>query len=253
MVEAGQSLICFCTGTDYSHFFVAHRKPADNYLEKRGFWKRENGAQGQEHTMTKRRKLYVVDDEAVVRASIISLVQAHGDFECHEFPNGDAFLDALGRLEPGCVILDLQLQGANGQTVMKALSGRPDFQMIVVTGFGDLAAAIEAFRAGAVDFFYKPYEMRPLLDAIDRAYHLIEHGADRADLVADAKARIARLGPIEAEILAGLVAGQTNQDLARALALDARTVQIHRARALAALDAPSLLAAIRTAALAGWR
>ncbi len=202
--------------------------------------------------MTKRRKLYVVDDEAVVRASIISLVQAHGDFECHEFPSGEVFLDALGGLDPGCVILDLQLQRSNGQTVMRALSGRPDFRMIVVTGFGDLAAAIEAFSAGAVDFFYKPYEMRPLLDAIERAYQLIEQGADRAELVADARARIARLGPLEAEILAGLVRGQTNQDLARSLVLDARTIQIHRARALAALDAPSLLAALRTAALAGW-
>jgi two-component system response regulator FixJ len=201
--------------------------------------------------MTKRR-LYVVDDEAVVRASIISLVEAHGDFDCEEFPSGDAFLARLDQLEPGCVILDLQLQHSNGRTVIDALSGRPDFRMIVVTGFGDLAAAIEAFRAGAVDFFYKPYEMRPLLDAIDRAYHLIEHDADRADLVGDAKARIAGLGSLEAEILAGLVRGKTNQDLARELMLDARAVQIHRARALATLDAPSLLAAIRTAALAGW-
>ncbi|RYE38925.1 MAG: response regulator transcription factor [Hyphomicrobiales bacterium] len=201
--------------------------------------------------MTKRR-LYVVDDEAVVRASIVSLVQAHGDFECYEFPSGDDFLAALDELGPGCVILDLQLQRSNGVTVMKALSGRPDFRMIVVTGFGDLAAAIDAFRAGAVDFFYKPYEMRPLLAAVDRAHQLIEHGADRADLVTDARARIARLGPLEAEILAGLVRGHTNQDLGRALGLDARAVQIHRARALATLDAPSLLAAIRTAALAGW-
>ena len=201
--------------------------------------------------MTKRR-LYVVDDEAVVRASIVSLAQAHGDFECYEYSSGEAFLSVLDGLAPGCVIVDLQLQRSSGQTVIRKLSGRPEFRMIVVTGFGDLAAAIDAFRAGAVDFFHKPYEMRPLLDAIDRAYQLIEHGTDLADLVADARARIARLGPLEAEILAGLVQGQTNQDLARNLVLDARTVQIHRARALATLDASSLLGAIRTAALAGW-
>jgi two-component system response regulator FixJ len=201
--------------------------------------------------MTKRR-LYIVDDEAVVRASIVSLVQAHGDFECDEFPGAGDFLAALDGLAPGCIILDLQLQHSSGHTVMKALAGRGDFRIIVVTGFGDLATAVESFRAGAIDFLYKPYEMRPLLDALDRAYQLIEQGVDRADLVADARARIARLGPLEAEVLVGLVRGQTNQHLAHALGLDERAVQIHRARALATLDAPSLLAAIRTAALAGW-
>ena len=159
--------------------------------------------------MTKRR-LYIVDDEAVVRASIVSLVQAHGDFECDEFPSAADFLAALDRLRPGCVILDLQLQQSNGLTVMKALSGQADFRMIVVSGCSDQAAAIDAFRAGAIDFFYKPYEMRPLLDAMDRAYQLIEQGVDRADLVDDARARIARLGPVETEILAGLGRGQTS-------------------------------------------
>ena len=87
--------------------------------------------------MTTKRRLYVVDDEAVVRASIVSLVQAHGDFECHEYPSGDAFLAALDSLAPGCAVLDLQLEGsANGQAVMEALAGLPAFRMIVVTGFG---------------------------------------------------------------------------------------------------------------------
>lgn len=202
--------------------------------------------------MTARRILYVVDDEAVVRASIVSLVQAHGDLECREYRNGDIFLADLDGLEPGCVALDLQLEGAGGIEVMHALSGRPGFRMIVVTGFGDPSVAIEAFRAGAVDFLYKPYEMRPLLDAIERAFYQIENGVERPDLVADARARIARLNPVEAEILAGLVLGRTNQDIAAAMSLDPRTVQIHRARALTALDAPSILAAIRITAIAGW-
>ena len=204
------------------------------------------------HAVTAQRKLYVVDDEAVVRASIVSLVEAHGPFDCHEYRSGDAFLAALDTLEPGCVVLDLQLEGANGMAVMKSLSGRPGFRMIVITGSGDLAVAIEAFREGAVDFLHKPYEMRPLLDAIDRAFQQIEHGADRAELIAEAQARVARLGPIEGKVLAALVRGDTNQDIATAFALDARTVQIIRARALAAVEAPSLLGAIRTAAIAGW-
>ena len=202
--------------------------------------------------MTAQRILYVVDDEAVVRASIVSLVQAHGDFDCREYSGGEAFLAALDELEPGCVVLDLQLDGVNGMAVMEALGGRPGFRMIIITGFGDLTVAIEAFQAGAVDFLYKPYEMRPLLEAIDRAQHQIEHGADRADLVAEAKAKIAKLGAAEAQVLAELVQGRTNQEIAQMHALDARTVQVLRARGLAALDAPSILAAIRTMSIAGW-
>jgi two-component system, LuxR family, response regulator FixJ len=141
----------------------------------------------------------------------------------------------------------------SGTEVIQALSTRPDrFRMVVVTGFSDLTTAIEAFRAGAVDFLHKPYEMRALLDAIDRGFHLLERGGEPPALVAAAKALIARLVPDEAEVLAHLIRGQTNQEIARLQGVDPRKVQILRARALAALDAPSILAAIRTAAIAGW-
>lgn len=203
--------------------------------------------------VTARRILYVVDDEAIVCASIISLVQMHGDFDCREYSRGESFIEAIDELEPGCVVLDLQLGGVSGKAVMEALSGRIGrFPAVVITGFGDFGGAVEAFRAGAVDFLYKPYEMRPLLDAIDRAFHLLEHGVQPPELVAEAKARLARLKPVEARVLAALIAGHTNQDISKMMELDPRTVQLHRARALAAIEAQSVLAAIRTAAIAGW-
>ncbi|KQX25544.1 MULTISPECIES: response regulator transcription factor [unclassified Sphingomonas] len=203
--------------------------------------------------MTARRVIHIVDDEAIIRASIVSLVQAHGAFECREYANGDAFLAAIDAIDPGCVVLDLQLDGVSGAAVIGALAERQDrFRLIVVTGYSDLAMAIEAFRAGAVDFLHKPYEMRALLDAVDRGFHLLERGSEPQVLVAEARARLARLTPDEADVLALLIRGQTNKDIARALGFDPRQVQIHRARALAALDAPSILAAIRTAAVAGW-
>jgi len=203
--------------------------------------------------VTAHRIVYVLDDEAVVRASVVSLIQAHGGYECREYRSGHAFIEALDTLQPGCVVLDLQLDGGSGRAAMQALSQRADrFRMIVVTGFGDLGAAIEAFRASAVDFLHKPHEIRPLLDALARGFHLLERGVEPPELVADAKARIARLSALEAEIFARLITGETNQELARAMNLDPRAVQIHRARALAALDAPSILAAMRTAAIANW-
>ena len=197
--------------------------------------------------------LYVVDDEAVVRASIVSLAQAHGGFDCREYESGDAFVAELDTLDPGCVVLDLQLEGLSGRTVLERLSTRIDrFRTVVMTGFGDFAVAVEAFRVGAVDFLYKPYEMRPLLDAIDRAFHLLDHGVEPPEPVAQAQARFALLSPDEARVLAGLIQGRTNQDIAQEMGVDARAVQVHRARALAVLGVPSILAAIRTAAIAGW-
>lgn len=195
----------------------------------------------------------MVDDEAIVRASIISLVQAHGDFECREYHSGESFVEAIDAFEPGCVVLDLQLEGLSGMAVMEALSGRIDqFPTVVITGYGDFTAAVGAFQAGAVDFLYKPYEMRPLLDAIDRAFHLLEHGVEPPELVAEARARFDGLNALEAQVMAGLVAGHTNQDISEAMAIEPRAVQVHRARALAAIEAPSVLAAIRKAAIAGW-
>lgn len=203
--------------------------------------------------MTARRLLYVVDDEAIIRASIVSLVQAHDSYECREFASGDAFLAGLDALEPGCVVLDLQLDGTGGAGVMSRLAERPgDFRTIVVTGFSDLPTAIAAFRAGVVEFLHKPYEIRPLLDAIERGFHLLEQGSEPPALVTAAKDRLARLSAEEADVLARLIQGETNEQIGRALRLDSRAVQLLRARTLAALDAPSILAAVRLAALGGW-
>jgi FixJ family two-component response regulator len=201
--------------------------------------------------MTARRYLYIIDDEPVVRASIVSLVQARGPLECREYADGEHFLAALDALEPGCVVLDLQLDGLSGREVMRRLSGAAaSFPMIVVTGFSDLATAVDAFRAGAIDFLQKPYEMRPLLDAIDRGFHWLEQGGEPPALLAEARRRVAALGPDETDILARLTRGENNQDIARALGLDERRVQLQRARLLNALGAPSILAAIRTVAIA---
>jgi len=197
--------------------------------------------------------LYVVDDDPVVSDSLISLVEARSGIACRAFRNGEALLDALDDLAPGCVVLDLELEGTASFKIMSVLSENIDrFRTIVVTGIADLTAAIDAFRLGAVDFLFKPYEVRPLLDAIERAFHLLQTGAEPAALVADAQNRLALLSGEEAAILARLVRGETNQAIADAMALDERMVQIARARALAAIEAPSILAAMRIAAIAGW-
>lgn len=202
--------------------------------------------------MKAKQTIYIVDDEAVIRASTVSLLRARGDLDTREFTSGRALLDDIDNLAPGCVILDLQLDGENGAEVMQALGERRrDFRVIVVTGTGDVTVAVDAFRAGAVDFLYKPYEIKPLMEAIDRALHLLEHGVEPPHAIEQAKAAMARLSPAETELLRQLIGGSTNQEIARTVGADERSVQMLRARLLASLEAPSLLAAIRTAMIAG--
>jgi len=198
-----------------------------------------------------RRTVYIVDDEAVIRASTGSLLQARGDLDTREFSSGHALLREIDGLTPGCVILDLQLVGESGAEVMEVLAPRSDFRTIVVTGAGDIAAAVGAFRAGAVDFLYKPYEIKPLMDAIDRALYLLDHGEEPPQAVEQARMAMARLTNEEADLLQRLIGGYTNQQIARDAGADERSVQMLRARLLASLEVPSLLAAIRTAMIAG--
>lgn len=202
--------------------------------------------------MTKRRRLYIVDDEAIVRISIVSLVQVQGDYDCREYGDGESFLAGLDELDPGVVILDLQLDGVTGADVMRALARRPDrFPVIIVTGFSDLHTAIDAFRAGAVEFLQKPYEVRPLLDALDRAFHKLDHGSEPPELKEQAQARLERLGSDERDIMDRLINGDSNQEIARYLGADPRRIERLRAQALSKLDAASIVEAIRIAALAG--
>lgn len=202
--------------------------------------------------MKARKLLYVVDDEAIVRSSIVSLVQAYGDYDCREFARGDVFVEALGELDRGCVVLDLQLGGVSGADALSALAQRQDdFRTIVVTGFSDLGTAMAAFRAGVVDVLHKPFEPWPLIDAIGRGFHLLDHGVEPAPLVVDARQRIARLSQNDVAVFRRLVQGDTNEQVGQRLGLDPRGVHIVRARILATLEVPSILGALRLAALAG--
>ena len=195
--------------------------------------------------------IYVVDDVAVVRASTTSLLLARGDLEVREFVSGAALLAVLDHLDPGCVILDLQRNGASGArgaAVMAALACRPrDFRTIVVTSDGDIGTAVEAFRAGAVDFFYRPCERRPLMEAIDRALHLLEHGKEPPHLLEQMRSAMARLDEAQSDLLRSLVRGLTNHEIAVLSGTDEPGVRMARGRLLATLEAPSLLAAVRMA------
>ncbi|MBP8231511.1 MAG: response regulator [Rhizorhabdus sp.] len=196
--------------------------------------------------------LYIIDDEAIVRASIISLFQADGGWDHAEFDNSDSFLAALDSLDPGCVLVDMQLPGSNGSVIVEALSRRsPSFPFVVVTGFSDFATAVSMFRLGAVDFLHKPVDPVALFDAVERALHRLRGDGQWQALVSHAQSRVAALTSEEDRSMALIFEGQSNADIASAMGVTPRDVQRARALALAKLDAPTIFDAMRVFALAG--
>lgn len=189
---------------------------------------------------------HVVDDEPTARLAALRALAGAG-FGTEGHASGDAFLATAGAppgLRFGCVLLDLRLPGTDGLGVMREMAARGlALPVVVVTAHADVRTAVRAMQAGATDLLEKPCRPRDLVDAAKAA---LARGGEAA-------ARVASLTPREREVLRGLVAGRQNKVIAKELGLSHRTVEIHRANAMARLGARSLPEAVRTALLAGLR
>ncbi|TMJ14028.1 MAG: response regulator, partial [Alphaproteobacteria bacterium] len=190
--------------------------------------------------------IHIVDDDAQVRAATAWLLGGHGyQTEVHE--GGREFLDSA-RLGGGCVLLDLSMPGMSGHEVQEELVRRGStLPVIVLSGQGDLAAAVKAMKLGAADFLEKPSSEEDLLAAIGRAEEASRRGRDRRQAEAAAAARLARLSRRERQILQGLLGGLSNKAIARTLGLSPRTVEMHRASMMSDLGVGTLPEAVRIA------
>ena len=194
------------------------------------------------------RTVHVVDDDAAVRPALAMLFRSAGvPVETH--PSGSAFLEALPYLHGdavGCVLTDVRMPGLDGLELLRRLKqGGFRRPVVVMTAHGDVAMAVRAMKAGAVDFVEKPFDDEALLAATEAAL-----GTPQASGVAgadDAAERIALLSTREREVLDLLVAGKPNKLIARDLGLSPRTVEVHRARLMARLRVGSLAEAVRLA------
>jgi two-component system response regulator FixJ len=192
-------------------------------------------------------RVYLVDDEAVIRRSVGFMLKTAGH-EVESFESGEAFLKVAAGLAPGCVLLDVRLGGIDGLAVQQELRNRGILlPVIIITGHGDIGLAVRAMRAGAVDFIEKPFEKSALAAAIARA-HLHNDERHRLQAMAsDAEVRLNVLTPREKDVLAGLVNGQSNKVIAYDLGISPRTVEIHRANLMTKLGVDSLSDALRIA------
>ena len=175
------------------------------------------------------RPVYLVDDDEAVRRAL-GLLLSTVDIEAVGFADPQAFLAEVGKLPPGCLILDIRMPAISGLKLQERLSDQGiDWPTIVISGHGDIEACRRAFRNGAVDFLSKPVDEQDLIEAIQKAQDALERMLARRAEKAETLALIAALTPREREVLDRIAEGFTTRQIAEGLALSPRTVESHRA------------------------
>jgi two-component system, LuxR family, response regulator FixJ len=198
--------------------------------------------------MTSSGVVHIVDDDDAVRQSLAFLLSSSG-LAVRLYDSATAFLSGLSGLQGGCLITDVRMSGMTGIELLHQLRAKAcSLPAIVITGHGDVPLAVEAMKAGAVDFIEKPFDQEAILNAVKRA---LERGmeADSGDGAA-AAAKLATLSERERQVLEGLVAGHPNKTIAYNLGISPRTVEVYRANLMAKMGARSLSELIRMAIVA---
>jgi two-component system, LuxR family, response regulator FixJ len=186
------------------------------------------------------RVVHLVDDDDAIRRSAGFLLKTSG-FQVVAYASGDEFLGVAKGAESGCVLLDIRMPGTNGLDVQQAMLDRGiGLPVIMLTGHGDVALAVRAMKAGAVDFLEKPFEKAALLRAVESAFERLRTG-DRLKLSGlEAETRLASLTARERDVVEGLIQGFPNKTIGYDLGISPRTVEIHRANLMRKLGVASL-------------
>ena len=194
--------------------------------------------------------VHIVDDDDRVRRSVAFMLK-HAGYRVESHVSGVEFLKSFKSVERGCVLLDVCMPQMDGLEVQQEMAVRGiDMPVVILTGHGDITAAVKAMRAGAVNFIEKPYEKEDLLHAIEDALSRIDRSDDREMKAGEAKIRLASLTGREHDVLKGLVAGYPNKTIAYDLGISPRTVEIYRANMMEKLRVRSLSEALRIAFIA---
>ena len=187
--------------------------------------------------------VFIVDDDEGVRHSLAALLLA-GGHAAQAFANGPDFLASVDPAQPGCVLLDLRMDGMSGLQVFEALRQQGSvLKTVFLSAHGELASAVAAVKQGAVDWLEKPCDEATLLAAVHRAASLSQEAAAQARRRALLRERWSALSPRQQEVAHLLATGLSSKEVARALAqrdperpIDPRTVDTHRSAIFLKLD-----------------
>lgn len=196
--------------------------------------------------------VFVLDDEPGMLKALTRLLETEG-FTVRGFTSATTFLDSHPAEGLSCLVLDVAMPELNGLELQERLSrsGVP-MPIVFLTGHADIPMSVQAIKAGAVDFLTKPVKDADLLRAVHAA---LQRAADQHDLISEIallRQRYASLTPRECEVMAHVVAGQLNKQVASDLGVGEHTVKVHRARVMEKMGVESLADLVRAAERLGF-
>jgi FixJ family two-component response regulator len=192
--------------------------------------------------------VFLVDDDASVRRALARLIKSAGH-NVQTFASAREFLGTkAGGEEAGCLVLDVRMPGLTGIDLQRELQTmRRNLPIVFITGHGDIPMSVKAMKAGAVDFLAKPVQDKALLGAVELA--LARAARERKDFEEkkQLQARFDKLTPREQEVMALVVTGMLNKQIAHELGTVEKTIKVHRARVMVKMEAASVAELVRLA------
>lgn len=197
--------------------------------------------------------VFIVDDDAAVRDSIALMLGLAG-YRTSVFADAEAFVAAWKENWAGCVVADVRLPGQSGVELQDALRKRGTaLPFVIITGHGDVPTARAAFRSHAVDFLEKPFNNVQLFAAIETAFSLESHRIRKSDHRRGDAEKLGRLTAREREVLDHAAQGLHAKEIAAALGISPRTVEVHKTRIMEKLDVRNVAELVRFAIAAAPR
>jgi FixJ family two-component response regulator len=197
--------------------------------------------------------IFVVDDDTAVLKALSRLLQVHG-LNIQTFSSPFEFLLRHDPSVLGCAILDLSMPGLDGLRLQQELATQhAELPVIFITGKGDISTGVRAMKAGAVDFLTKPVRDNELMAAIEQARERVVKITEARAQLDSIKARLARLTPREHEVLALVVAGRLNKQIAGELGTVEKTIKVHRGRMMKKMGVRAVADLVRMAEKANIR
>lgn len=188
----------------------------------------------------------IIDDDEPLRDALGVMFDAAG-LDCIKFESAEDFLHALDEQTFSCAVIDVRLPGIDGMTLFRRLREKETvLPVVILTGHGDVPMAVEALKAGAVDFIEKPFDADRLLEGVREAIGRQAAAQEDHRAAEAARALVERLTPREHEVMNLMVMGHSNKAIAARLGISPRTVEVYRARIMEKMEARSLAELVRT-------
>jgi two-component system response regulator FixJ len=197
------------------------------------------------------RTVFVVDDDEAALDSLVVLLRSEG-LNPRAFSSAEAFLASLSPDARGCVISDVRMPGMDGVQLLKTLKSMGCMlPVIVITGHADVTVAVQAMKAGAADFIEKPFESELILRLVRACVEENDEAVDANAKLMRVRRRMESLTARERQVLELIISGSSNKQIAAALSISPRTVEIYRANVMSKMRADSLSELVRITLSAG--